>query len=505
MPSAPRLREVGLGRQPTTDCVLAVDIGTSAVKAAAYDLRGRAIARAFHRESHRPACPVPGASEFDGDALLETVARCIDVCLDQLSERRFRPVAVGICTFWHSMLGVDEQFRPVSPLYTWADRRPGSDAAQLAAEPGAAELSVEVGCPWHASFYPARLRWLAREQPEIFARAIRWVSPGEYLTERFLGRSPCSISMASATGLLDQTACAWSERALAVAGIGADRLGALADIQDILAGLVSPWRERWPALADVPWALPIGDGAAGTLGSGCYDEHSLALNLGTSGAIRVLYEGPARVVEPGLWSYRLTRARPIAGAAFSDGGNLLRWVRTSLRQHRDAFIRRADPGQHGLVLLPTFAGERSPGWRPNATGAIVGLTLETTGADLLQAAAEAIALRFLLMTDGLKRSFPNLRRVVASGGQLAANPELPGLLADALGTEMCLLADTEASCRGAALFALLATGTLRAPEEAAPPESRPVPPHPHRASLFRAELTRQLDLDDRLARPAALR
>lgn len=486
-------------RRPRTDCVLGVDVGTSAVKAGAYDLCGRALPHTAHRESHRPGAPAPGASEFEPEVLVETVARCIDGCLARLAGRSIRPVAVGMCTFWHSMTGVDNDFRAVTPLYTWADQRPGTEAARLAADPGAADLPASVGCPWHPSYFPARLLWVAQQHPDLFARVSRWVSPGEYIHARLFGHAGCSVSMASATGLLDQASCAWSARAATAAGISVDHLGPLIDLSDVVTGLTPPWASRWPALADVPWAPAIGDGAAGTLGSGCHDEREMALNLGTSGALRVLYSGPVRVPDPGLWSYRLTRSRPIAGAAFSDGGNLLRWMRSTLRCPRDPRIRRADPGLHGLSLLPTFAGERSPGWRPDSTGAISGLTLETSPGDLLQAAAEALALRFAHMADALRSTFPLAHRIVASGGQLVSQPELPGLLADALGVEVLTLADTEASCRGAALSALIGIGAMESPAEIATPPGQTVAPCLRRTALYRTELARQQDLAARLA------
>ena len=126
-------------------------------------------------------------------------------------------------------------------------------------------------------------------------RVARWGSIGEYLELAFFGEAASSLSMASGTGLLDQEALRWDAEALAAAGIEPDQLFPIEAGGDGRRGLRAPWASRWPALRSVPWYPAVGDGAAGSLGSDCTDPGRIALNVGTSAALRVVTDaGPRR-------------------------------------------------------------------------------------------------------------------------------------------------------------------------------------------------------------------
>ena len=135
----------------------------------------------------------------------------------------------------------------------------------------------------------------------MFRRVVRWISPGEYLYLQIFGDASCSLCMASGTGLLNQNQCDWDEEtlsALSALPITRDNLSPMVDLDAPSTGLRDPWKARWPELADIPWLPAIGDGAASNLGSGCDTDRRIAINLGTSGAIRVLWSAD-RVGAPG--------------------------------------------------------------------------------------------------------------------------------------------------------------------------------------------------------------
>ena len=127
----------------------------------------------------------------------------------------------------------------------------------------------------------------------------------------------------------------------------------------------------------------------------------VALTVGTSGAMRVVVPGGVDTLPPGLWVYRVDRRRALFGGALSNGGNLFEWMSHTLRLDADpaveAALRTLPPDGHGLTMLPFFAGERSPGWNPNARAAIIGLSLATAPLEILQAGLEAVAYRFALI------------------------------------------------------------------------------------------------------------
>ncbi len=476
--------------------ILALDVGTSSTRAAVYDRAGRAVAGGFHQVSHRPSMAGDGGVEHDPGRLLDAVVRCVDAVL---AGRHVGEVeAVAVTTFWHGLLGFDAAGRPLTPLYMWADTRSVGEAALLRAALDDAAVHARTGCHLHASYWPAKLRWLARERPDEVRRVARWGSIGEYLELTLFGEAATTVSMASATGLFDQEALVWDREMLAAADLDDARLFPLAERTQARRGLATRWARRWPALRAVPWFPAVGDGAASTVGCGCTDPSRMALTVGTSTALRVITTAPDAPAR-GLWRYRLDRRSAVVGGALSEGGNVYAWCRDVLRLPDDAEVeaalQEAVPDGHGLTVLPFLAGERSPGWRGEQRAVIAGLRLETTPLEILAAALEAVALRITLVYGLLRAHAARDHAIVASGGALASSPAWRRMIVDALGRPVLVLREGEATARGAALLALEALGILPAVGAAEPPPGDTVVPDRARHARYMTALARQQALD----------
>jgi gluconokinase len=303
--------------------VIALDVGTSSARAGLYDTAGRPVADRFHRVPCEPRITADGGVEHDPSLLLDAVAACLDA-VTVGARREGDILGVGVSTFWHGLLGFDAAGRPVTPVYTWADSRAARDAAVLREALDEAALHARTGCHLHSSYWPAKLRWLARDQPAIVKRVARWGSFGEYLELELFGDAATSVSMASGTGLFDIGAGRWDAEALAVAGVEPTRLFTVVDRTEARSNLRAPWAGRWPALRTAPWFPAIGDGAASNVGSDCVTSDRIALNVGTSAALRLV---PTSAAPPprGLWRYGVDRTMRLLGGATSEGGNVLAW------------------------------------------------------------------------------------------------------------------------------------------------------------------------------------
>jgi gluconokinase len=442
--------------------VLAIDVGTSSVRVSGFDRRGWHVPELAVSEKHAPHTTPDGGAEMDADDVLERVLRLLEALL-----ARRKPGAwagVGISTFWHSILGVDDAGRAVTPLYTWADTRSAEAVAELRARVDEAAVHRRTGCPLHTSYVPAKLLWLSETDPERFRRAARWVSLGEYLFQRLFGEPFCSVSMASGTGLLDQTRMQWDQELLAALPIEAEQLSPIVPLDAPARGIRGEASDRLAALREVPWVPAVGDGAASNVGSGCISSERVALMVGTSGAMRALFEAETIFPPEGLWCYRVDRRRPMIGGALSNGGNLFAWMQETLRlPDGDALetqLAAMEPDAHGLTMLPFLAGERAVGWRADARAAIVGLSWTTQPIEILRAGMEAVALRFARILERLRPLLPSEPNIIASGAGLLSSPAWMQMMADALGTPVVASEEPEASSRGAALLALEALGLL---------------------------------------------
>jgi gluconokinase len=418
--------------------VLALDVGSSSVRAQRFDERTEPDGE-LRQEEYESADP----------AEVEAAVRGV------LGGEE--PDATSC--FAHSLVAVDEDWTPLTPILGWRDTRSAGAAEWLARRLDAEAIHARTGAFLHPSFWPAKLAWLAETEPETFRRAARFVSFADYLH----GEPETSLSMASTSGLLDLTTLDWDEEVLATLALD---------------------RERLPRIADVPvWS----DAACSNAGAGCTTRNRAALMVGTSGALRVLYESERPQPRPGLFLYLVDRSRVVEGGALSDGGNLYEWLGRTLADASGSLAER-DPDDHGLTFMPFLGGERSTGWNPDTRGAVHGLTFETTPLDLRQAAYEGVAFRFAAIADLL----PDVSEVVATGGGLLHDRDWIQIMADALARPIQVSGVPEASLRGAAVLALEREGH----EVADAPIAGVVEPRADRADAYRTAREAQQRLYD---------
>src|SRR5690606_5648067 len=350
--------------------VLTIDIGTSSVRAILFDAAGHVVDDLVAQETHQMETTPDGGAVFDADAVLAHTANAVDSVLIRAGSQAEAIGAVAVDTLVGNVLGVDEAGKPLTPVYTYADTRNAEAAQVLRAElgtDGAAAAHDRTGCLIHTSYLPARFRWLAEADPERFESVARWVSLGEYVYFRLFGDWRVSYSVASWSGLLNRRELTWDKEWLARLPVREEQLSPLGDLNTPMQGLCGEWAARWPALADVPWLLPIGDGAAANIGSGCDAPDRVALTMGTTGAMRVVVGPELPEVPSGLWLYRVDGPRALLGGATTEGGNLFAWLSDLLQlpdsDALEAELMQRQPTAHGLTWLPFVAGERAPGWR----------------------------------------------------------------------------------------------------------------------------------------------
>ena len=484
---------------------LSIDIGTSSTRVLLWDATGREAGSVRAQVQYRMKTTSDGGVEMPAEELLAHVGECLDMAIQQGAGNLNSLRVVGISTFWHALVGLDTQGKPVTPIYNWADNRAAAAAKRLQAEWNETEIHARTGCVLHPSYYPAKLTWLRESQPDLYKQVDRWCSPSEYLFGAWFGADArrVSVSMASGTGLFHQDHCTWDADLLKALDLSPDRLSPIVDLKESSRGLQGEYAVRWPALKDIPFFPAVGDGACGNVGSGCVSATRAAINLGTSGAIRVVWDEKSQPhsativpsAPPGLWRYRVDSHRPVMGGAFSDGGDVYAWMNRTLQlpsaEETEQEISRIEPGSHGLTFLPFLAGERSIGWRPDARASLVGMTLDTRPIDILRAAMEAVALRFALASQLLRGVFPEAREIVASGNALAHSPAWTQMFADALGQSVTLAAEPEASSRGAALLAMEAAGLIGAADETQARLGQTFTPDAKRHERYQEMLTRQ--------------
>ena len=423
---------------------LTIDVGSSSVRVLLLDAQATPIPGASAQHAHK----FSANATADAIHLRELVETCIDTVLAHPAASAIQ--AVGMATFVGNLLGVDAANTPITPVFTYADRRSHADATALAQTHTHERVHARTGCRIHPAYHPAKLHWLQRTQPQTVATVHRWLDFATYCYQTWFGQDvPCSYSVASWSGLLN--GLTWDAEWLEVLNLSAESLPTLADFDTVQQGLTDSYADRWSLLGQTPFYLAVGDGAAANIGTGGLTSDAPVLTVGTTAAMRVVT--PSRGDPPiSLWAYRVDADRHLIGGATSEGGNIFAWARDTLKLDlaslEDALLTR-EPGAHALTVLPLLAGERSPGYQAGATGTLHGLRLDTTPLDMIHALLEGVALRLRHIYDLLDSPDDG---ILASGGALMNSPAWAQIIADALGVPLHLVQVPEATARGIAIL-----------------------------------------------------
>ena len=444
------------------EVLLGLDVGTTAVKVAAFSIRGGGEVAAALRE-YPLTQPHPGWHVQDPATVLAAVDAALRDCVGALGPAR--PTGLAVSCAQHALLGLDDRRDPVTPLVTWADGRATAEARELRSTGQAAELLRRTGTPVHPMSPLVKLVWFSRREPDLAGGVRWWVGLKDLVLLHLTGSLVTELSSASATGLLNSVARDWDPDALAVAGIAASQLSPVLATDTVLP-LTAEAARRSSLPAGFPVAVGAADGPLGNLGTGAIEPGVAGLSLGTSGAVRMAVDGPRADPNGSLFCYALTDDLWVMGGAVSNGGIAMRWAGTTFAAelvgegHADsellALAAQAPPGSDGLVMLPYLLGERAPVWDPELAGAYFGIRHRHTRSHFLRAALEGVCLQVCSIADGLESVAP-VREVRATGGPFRS-PLWRTVMAGVLGRPLVVEAGAGGTALGAAALGWYALG-----------------------------------------------
>jgi gluconokinase len=485
-----------IAKGATTMTILVIDIGTSQARALLYDEAAQLLPQGMVRRRYPIATAPLGKAVVDAEAVRSAADECMAQILQHPAATALQ--AVIVVTFEGSLIGVTREGKPVTPIYTVPDPSSTVDARLTGQQMDLAALHQRTGCVHHPSYAPIKLHWLKRTQPDDYQAAALWVDIGTYLYLHWLQTARVSYAQASTYGLLQRETLQWDSDWLHTLKLSPAALPRLADYSAAQKGLAPRYAHEWSLLADVPFFLPVSEGAAAAIGSGAGDESLVALTMGMQGALRQITPDRLPPVPSGLSGYRVDQHTHLISGVTSEGGNIFQWAQQTLalsEQYSEETLLAREPDSHGLTVLPLLNGERSPGWSAAALGSIHGITLSTTPLDMLHALLESVALRLALIADQMTVNADV--RVMASGGALDASPAWGQILANALNRPLYRLAESDIIPRGAAVMALKALGK-GALTDYLPYIASTIEPNPESAQIYRAARARQVALYEHL-------
>ncbi|MCO6008588.1 FGGY-family carbohydrate kinase [Actinoallomurus purpureus] len=429
---------------------LGVDVGTSSTKGVLVGEDGTVLATAVR--PHAVDRPRSGHVEMDAwiwwDEFV-AIARELAGAGDPVT-------AVGVSGMGPCVLLTDEAGTPLRPAILYGvDTRATEQIARLDAELGREEVLRRCGSLLSTQAVGPKIAWVAEHEPDVAARARRLYMPASYLADRLTGAYVLDHHSASqAVPLYDSVARQWYRPWAEYVAPGID-LPPLRWPGEI-AGRVTA---DAAAVTGLPAGVPV---ITGTI-----DAWSEALSVGAQGTgdLMLMYGStmflintvPDRLLVPELWSTvgALPGTRNLAGG-MATSGMITEWLRDLFGSPDHAALlaeaKESGPGARGLLMLPYFAGERTPIADPHARGVIAGLTVEHTRGDLYRAALEATAFGVRHNVETMRAAGGDVRRIVAVGGGTRGGL-WTRVVSDVTGLEQEIRTVTIGACYGAAFLA----------------------------------------------------
>jgi glycerol kinase len=452
------------------DYVLAIDQGTTSTRAIVFNHAGTIVSTG--QLEHDQIFPKAGWVEHKPDQIWDNTRQVVGLALTKANLNHTDLAAVGITNQRETTVVWDKTTgKPVYNAIVWQDTRTQAIVDELAGSEGADKYKSIVGLPLATYFSGPKVKWIldnvegAREAAErgdlLFGNTDAWVlwnmtggpDGGVHVTD---------VTNASRTMLMDLDTLSWREDIAADMGIPLSMLPEIRSSSEVYGN----GRPRG-MVPGVPISGILGDQQAATFGQACFDVGTAKNTYGT-GNFMLLNTGTEKVPsENGLLTtvcYKIGDAAPIYAleGSIAVTGSLIQWLRDNLGLFHDApdveWYARKVEDNGGAYFVPAFSGLFAPYWRPDARGALVGLTRYVNRNHIARAALEATAFQTREVMDAMNAdSGVNLTELKVDGG-MVANELLMQFQADQLGVPVIRPVVAETTALGAAYAAGIAVG-----------------------------------------------
>ncbi len=438
--------------------LLGLDIGTSAVKLAAYDENGRRIL--LLREP-LDILTRPGFSNWFEQDPFEIYAKTLQLLKRTVKTLGKGVYLVGLSSTSPGLLLLDSAGRPLGNHILWMDRRAVFEAQEVASKLGEDEVYRRTGLGIDAIFTAVKILWIKRNRPELFNRASYFVQLKDYVFYRLTGEKYTDYSHVSET-LLYELRGQWFHEMLELLGLTQDNFFTPRNSTSIYR-VSEETRKELDVQGEVYVALGGVDSVCAALGAGGIDSSVLVDTTGTSTCLDLAVDEPV-VTEHRVFEtyFHVIPGKYVLEACIPTSGEALRKMLELIGDEGgdpDRYIEKSGPEPTGILLLPFLSGSRSPDWDPELKGAIYGLTLSTAKHDLVKAVLEGVAYWERRIIEEIEKLGFKISEVRLVGG--GASQHWAKIKANVTGKRQAIPAEREASAFGAALLAGLGYGLYK--------------------------------------------
>lgn len=433
---------------------IGVDLGTSAVKLLLMEGNGR-ICNIVSRD-YPLSFPKPGWSEQNPEDWWNAVVSGIQELTKDYDNDSVAGISFG--GQMHGLVILDEEDNVIRPAILWNDGRTTKETEYLNTIVGKEKLAEYTANIAFAGFTAPKLLWLKEQEPENFARIHKIMLPKDYIAYRMTGIHSCDYSDASGMLLLDVKKKCWSPEMMEICHIQESQLPALYESYEVTGNLTSTVAKELGLTTKCKIAAGAGDNAAAAIGTGTVGNGGCNISLGTSGTIFISSD-----------NFRMDSNNALHSFAHADGGYHLmgcilsaascnKWWMEEIIGTKD-FAKEQEPirqlGENHVFFLPYLMGERSPHNNPDARSLFIGMSMDTSRADMTQAVLEGVAFALKDCLEIAKKiGIPLTETKICGGG--AKSPLWRKIIANVLNLKVNIIESEEGPGLGSAILAAVA-------------------------------------------------
>ena len=468
---------------------IGIDLGTSSVKLLLMDELGvihQQVTREYPLEF-----PHPGWSQQAPEDWKDAVLSGLQELTANCDKRQI--AGIGTVGQMHGLVVLDMDDNVIRPAILWNDGRTAAQVDYLNDVIGKQKLSAWTANIAFAGFTAPKILWMRENEPENFARIAKIMLPKDYVNYILTGVHCCDYSDASGMLLLDVAHKRWSKEMLDLCGITEAQMPALFESYETVGTLRPEIAQLLGFPENVKVCAGAGDNAAAAVGTGVVGDGGCNISLGTSGTVFISSK-----------QFGVDPNNALHAFAHADGGYHLmgcmlsaascnKWLMDDILRTKDyageqAPITDEKLGTNHVYFLPYLMGERSPINDTNARGTFIGMSMDTSRADMTQAVLEGVAFAIRDSVEVAKSlGIPLTSSMLCGGG--AKSPLWRRILANVLNMPLTIPASEQGPGMGGAMLAMVACGAYGSVAEACAKlvtVSETVAPDPEIAARYEA-------------------
>ena len=444
---------------------IGIDLGTSSVKLLLMDSSGKIVN--IVTEEYPVSYPHPGWSEQRPEDWYEKTVAGVRKLIREADREQIAGISFG--GQMHGLVILDRDDQVIRPAILWNDGRTGEETAYLNTTIGKEKLSEYTANIAFAGFTAPKLLWVRKHEPENFARIAKIMLPKDYLAYRLTGVFCTDMSDASGMLLFDVKNRRWSREMCEICGIAPSQLAKCYESYETVGTVLPQVARELGVPASVKVAAGAGDNAAAAVGTGTVGDNRCNISLGTSGTIFLSSKKFGVDSNNALHSFAHADGNYHLMGCMLSAASCNKWWMDDITGRGDYGAEQkdiTDLGENHVFFLPYLMGERSPHNNPDARGVFIGMSMDTTRADMTQAVLEGVAFALRDSLEVAKSLGLRIESTRICGGG-AKSPLWKRIVANVLNLKVEMIEVEEGPALGGAMLAAVACGEFGSVEEAA--------------------------------------